>query len=95
MMFNEEFKHLAFNPKTFIMVAWSSTMIFAWVALFVMSIGWVRDHRVSRMWPIRGTVAGAISAISMFPQSIVVTLPAIVLAVILVRFHMREGTVPQ
>jgi len=36
-------------------------MVFAWLAHFAMTYGWIKDRRVSRFWPVLGTVAGLAS----------------------------------
>lgn len=79
--------------------------LFAWVCHLRMSWAWIRNRRVSRFWPRWGTVTGLASLLSPFAWSqpgvplgdglIFITfvafflLPAIGLAVHLVRFHAQ------
>jgi hypothetical protein len=65
-------------------------MVFAWIALFVMSYAWVKDRRTSRIWPISGTVAGVICVVTLFPISILFAFPGIFLAFSLVKFHLKR-----
>ncbi len=77
--------NLNWSGKLFVLV-----MLFAWIALFVMSYAWVKDRKTSRIWPISGTVAGLICVVSLFPTSILFTFPGIFLAFNLVRFHLNR-----
>ena len=65
-------------------------MLFAWIALFVMSYAWVKDRKTSRIWPISGTIAGLICVVTLFPTSILFAFPGIFLAFNLVRFHLKR-----
>ncbi|NHQ92307.1 hypothetical protein [Janthinobacterium lividum] len=65
----------------------------AWVAHIVMGIQWVRNVRLSPLWPIAGVGAGVASflviiilPIAMFIQLLLV-LPGVLLACKLVAFH--------
>jgi hypothetical protein len=56
----------------------------AWLALFVMSVGWIRQKPVHRFWPIAGTLAGLYS-LAMLPVGLFFAFPCILLAVHMVR----------
>ena len=70
-------------------IAWVVVQAFAWVALLVMSVGWVQNRKVHRMWAISGTIAGVVSLVPL-PPSIVFASPGIALALVLVSFHLAK-----
>lgn len=70
-------------------IAWVIGQVFAWAALLVMSIGWVQNRKVRRMWAISGTLAGVVSLLPA-PMSIIFAAPGIVLALVLVSFHLAK-----
>ena len=65
-------------------------MVYAWIVLAVMSIGWICDRRLSRFWPISGTIAGVLSVVAVFVIPAVYVLPAIILALVVSLFHFRR-----
>lgn len=63
----------------------------AWVALGVMTVRWVQDRRCHWIWPVAGTICGAISA-AMFMLVFFLYVAAIPLAVYLVYWHLWGAT---
>jgi hypothetical protein len=61
-------------------------MLFSWIALTVMSAGWIQDRPVNKRWPILGTMTGSISILfTEFPLNLVFIFPALILALYLCR----------
>jgi hypothetical protein len=61
-------------------------MLFSWIALTVMSAGWIQDRPVHKRWPILGTMTGAISILfTGFPLNLLSIAPALMLALYLCR----------
>jgi hypothetical protein len=61
-------------------------MLFSWIALAVMSVGWIQDRPVNKRWPILGTMTGSISILfTGFPLNLVFIFPALILALYLCR----------
>jgi len=67
-------------------------VVFPWVALSVMVAGWVRDIRVSRFWPIVGTLIAAPLALPAMLVWFWFFIPGVVLAIWQVQFHLGIGT---
>ena len=70
--------------------------IAAWVAHIVMSVQWIRNVRMSKLWPAIGVVSGLgsflvliILPIAMFIQLLLV-LPCTLLAFWLIKFHWEK-----
>lgn len=78
------------NMKGLLAVAWILVQAFAWLALLVMSIGWIQNRRVHRTWAISGTLAGVVSILPT-PTLILFALSGIILALELVRFHLGNS----
>jgi hypothetical protein len=67
----------------------------AWLSLLVMTVAWARERRVSRWWPVAGTVAAGLGLLafsaSIGPKVLLGALcaaPGILFAVFLCRFHL-------
>jgi type VI protein secretion system component VasK len=80
--------------------------IYAWVCYFVMGVAWARNERAKKWWPYSGTVAALASpftgalvsantneGIQVTLSYFVFVLPAVLLAIWLVVFHMKPGTI--
>lgn len=64
---------------------------YPWVALFIMSVGWVFDKNVNKFWPVTGTIAGAY-AISLTGVAVLFYAPlALPFAIFLTVYHLRSG----
>jgi hypothetical protein len=74
-------------------VAWMFILLFSWLALFVMGLRWAQDRQAHSLWPILGSIAGAISLLTL-PESLLFAWPALILAVYLVGFHLRHSYLP-
>lgn len=70
-------------------IAWILVQVYAWLALLVMSVGWIQDRKVHRAWAITGTIAG-VASILPAAKVFVFALPGILLALVLVRFHLEK-----
>lgn len=60
----------------------SVVMLYAWLCHFMMSLGWLNQHRVNKLWPITGTVAGVVSIIwapliSVFKGNVPISMDAV------------------
>ncbi|MCW7540972.1 hypothetical protein OOT46_24425 [Aquabacterium sp. A7-Y] len=66
-------------------------VLYAWVALFVMTKGWVEDRRVARHWPAFGLLFCAVCALLMWPlaMAVILVLPTLLLGLYLCYFHLR------
>lgn len=64
---------------------------FAWVALLVMNVAWLKEKPVSWLWPVAGGVAG-LTCTAVFYPMIFLFLPCVVLGVYLCFAHFA-GTV--
>ena len=79
-----------YNQQTFdsaFRLLWALIAGYAWVVLFVMNWGWIRQHRVSRWQPISGTVA-AVAALLPMGSLIFFAVPGILFAIYLCFFHL-------
>ena len=63
--------------------------LYAWVALGVMTAGWVSHRPVRWWWPLSGAVTGLLSFFVMLPMSLAV-FPCAVLGVIVTAYHFLE-----
>lgn len=72
--------------------SWTVGLV-AWLILLVMGVAWAFGRRLHRAIPVTGTIIGSISILPWLPLiiPIVTLLPALVLAVRLVRFHMGHS----
>jgi len=62
-------------------------MLFSWIALAVMSAGWIQDRPVNKRWAILGTMTGTISILfTGFPLNLLFIFPALILALYLCRY---------
>jgi len=79
------------QQASFLLAAIISIFAYAW---FVMAIAWLFDKRLSRYWPISGSIVGALSVIFVSPQIVPVflLLPSIMLAITFCKFHLKEKT---
>ncbi len=67
---------------------WGLIVLYAWIAWLKMGINWAEGRRVQKFWPITGTIAGCISVLIGFPLTILMVFPAVLMALIFVRFHL-------
>lgn len=65
------------------------SILIAWIALGVMTKGWVQGRRVSWVWPIAGTVTGIPAAV-LFSMFWPIYISAVPLAIYLVYFHLSQ-----
>lgn len=43
-------------------ISWSNFIFgYPWIALFIMNVGWAKNHRLHPFWPISGTVVGLLA----------------------------------
>lgn len=66
--------------------AWPILAIYAWIALLMMTISWIRGRRVPSWVPISGTVAGMAASLP-FIFAIVFAAPGIIFAIFLCHYH--------
>ncbi len=67
--------------------------IFAWLAFFVMTVGWIANFQVGRFWPIAGTAAGltlTFTAAISYPLLLIYVVPGIALAGVVALYHMQR-----
>lgn len=64
-------------------------ILVAWIALGVMTKGWVQGRRVSWVWPITGTITGIPTAV-LFSMFWPIYISAVPLAIYLVYFHLAQ-----
>jgi len=69
---------------------WLLVVAYAWVAWLHMARHWIHQRRLRRLWPVTGTLAGCLSMLVGFPITLMFTLPAVVMGVVFVRFHLRR-----
>ena len=74
------------SPATGSLVA--LVVLYAWAALAVMTVAWVRDERVSMYWSVPGTLAGLGCSILFIPF-LPFFLSASILGCYLSYFHLR------
>jgi hypothetical protein len=70
--------------------------VVAWVAHIVMSVQWIRNARLSKLWPAIGVASGLgsfliliILPVAMFIQLLLV-LPCVLLSFWLIKFHWAK-----
>jgi hypothetical protein len=63
--------------------------LYAWIALGVMTAGWVSHRAVHWVWPLTGALAGLLSFFVMLPMSLAV-FPCAVLGVLVTAYHFLE-----
>jgi len=61
--------------------------VFPWLALLVMTVGWIKGRRYHKFWPIAGTITGVCATIFTYGLSLLFTWSAVMLAIYLVYFH--------
>lgn len=62
--------------------------LYPWVALLIMTIGWLTDRRVSSIWPISGTLCGIYAIFLTGPAVFIYAPLAVPFALFLVVFHV-------
>ena len=75
---------------------------YAWLALLVMTVGWLRQRRLHRWWPRTGTVAALFGllffSVMLGPgglaMSVVYAAPGMAFAAFLCRFHLDTPQTP-
>jgi ABC-type sulfate transport system permease component len=84
---------VACEPKSGLLsAAFAITYIFPWVALAMMTVGWVQNRRIHKVWPISGALIG-LSAIALsLGFGLMVAPLACLLAVYLTWFHLRPSS---
>jgi hypothetical protein len=63
---------------------------YAWIAWLVLGFAWAFQRRLHGWWPISGLVAGTGSVLFTFGFAVVFTLPAIIMAIVFVTFHLSD-----
>jgi len=69
---------------------WLLVVAYAWGAWLYMAQHWIHQRRLRRRWPVTGTLAGCLSLLVGFPLTLMFTLPAVVMGVVFVRFHLQR-----
>lgn len=86
------------------LVATAGSLLFAWAALLVMAVAWIRERRLGRGWPVAGTAAAlaglVLLSVNTGPMMLVMgplwAAPGIAFAVVLCVFHAgRPAILPQ
>ena len=92
--FSPDFWLKDIQQASFLLAAIISIFAYAWFSWFVMAIAWLFDKRLSRYWPISGSIVGALSVILVSPLivSVFLLLPSIMLAITFCKFHLKEKT---
>lgn len=62
---------------------------YPWIALLVMNIAWIKDQQVHEFWPITGTIVAMCAIIMSMGFAFVIAPLGIILAIWLVRYHLR------
>jgi len=83
-----------FQDISIFQAAITSIFIYAWSSWFVMAIAWLFDKRLSRYWPISGSITGALGVIIVLPLvvPVLLLLPSIILAITFCRFHLKRDS---
>jgi uncharacterized protein YacL len=70
----------------------TSIFIYAWFSWFVMAIAWLFDKKLSRYWPISGSISGTLGVLCVLPLVVpaLLLLPSIILAITFCRFHLKR-----
>lgn len=70
-------------------VSWTNFIFgYPWIALFIMNISWIRNHRLHPFWPISGTVVGVLASAFSVGYALFLAPLSICLAIWLVIYHM-------
>ena len=90
------------GSKSLLGLIFAFIVVYAWICYFVMGVSWTADTKVSRWWPVSGTIAGLLSpsfgalaaetvneAVQVFFAQLFGVSPAALLATWLVIFHMK------
>jgi hypothetical protein len=74
--------------------SWTVGLV-AWVLLIVMGVAWAFEKRLHKTIPITGTIIGALSILPWIPAvlPIVTLIPALILAIRLVSYHLQHANV--
>jgi hypothetical protein len=67
------------------------SMAFAWTALAVMTVAWVSNQQISRLWPLLGGLTGILCS-AVFAAFIPLYLPCLFLGLYLCYFHLAGST---
>jgi hypothetical protein len=65
--------------------------LLSWVALYVMTIGWLKGKPVSLHWPIVGSICAIAGLIQLVPPMLLVAAPEIIFATYLCYWHISNG----
>jgi hypothetical protein len=65
--------------------------LFSWVALYVMTIGWVKGKPVSLHWPIVGSICAIAGLVHLISPMLFVATPEIIFATYLCYWHVSNG----
>ncbi|HUW25682.1 MAG TPA: hypothetical protein VMW07_04030 [Gallionella sp.] len=65
--------------------------LLSWVALFVMTIGWVKGKPVSLYWPIAGSICAVAGLTQLIAPMLLFAAPEIIFAIYLCYWHVRNG----
>lgn len=71
------------------------SILYVWVALAVMTWGWVRNRPVRWHWPLLGTALGLFYVVYYafhYPVSLLFVAPCVLLSLRLAHFHATAGT---
>lgn len=92
------------DPSFSYFLVFGAISIYAWFSYFVMGVAWIKNKAVKMWWPLTGTLSGLAAlgpgfiagapyheAIWAFAVSVFYVLPAFLLAVWMVVFHLRQG----
>jgi hypothetical protein len=92
------------DPSFSFFLLFGAISIYSWFSYFVMGVAWVKNKAVKKWWPLTGTLAGFVAlgpgfltgaprqeALLAFAASLFYVLPAFLLAVWMVVFHLRQG----
>lgn len=92
------------DPSFSFFLLFGAISFYSWFSYFVMGVAWVKNRPVKKWWPLTGTVAGLVAlgpgfltgaphqeALLGFAASLIYVLPAFLLALWMVVFHLRRG----
>ena len=71
--------------------SWLMALLFCfpWVALYKMNVAWLSGNKVSKFWPISGTIFGIGGVIASFGVGAFLAPTAIIFAYYLITFNLR------
>jgi len=72
-------------------ILWAVAMWYAWLALLVMNIAWVKDVRLGKFWPASGTIVGGafiVKFATLTPTVLLYAASTFMLSTYLVYFHL-------